>query len=914
MPGAWICYGSISQALNIYDSIHLNMRKQLRKLFQPQSVAIIGASDDPASIGYMVMKNLLAGSFKGKITPVNLRHREVQGQKSYYHIKDVPEAPELAVITTPAYAVMQVIRECGEAGVGALAILSAGFQETGEESRHRLERIKQLSREYGMRVIGPNCLGFISPHLGLNASFATRMASPGNIAFISQSGALGISTLDWAVEQNVGFSYFVSVGAMADVGYADLIDFFGTDHRTTCILLYMESLTEARRFMSAARAFARHKPIIVLKAGRSKEGREAALSHTGALAGNDAVFSAAFQRSGIIRVNTIAQLFNCAQSLAMQPRPAGNRLAILSNAGGPGVLATDYLSTHGGQLAPLTDKTFEQLNEVLPVNWSHSNPVNIMGDASAELYQKALQILLRDPNTDAVLVILTYQSMTDPEAVARAVVEVNKKSRKPLLATWMGERGVQGARDILESGRVPPYRYPESAVDVFLKMYAYNRTLELLYETPPEEPQQFHPDKDKAREIIDNIRQEGRLQMMEHEAKDLLACYKLPVTAYRFARTAEEAADCAKACGYPVAMKVASPGVYHKTDVGGVRLNLRTGKMVQQAFEEVVAQLKKEEPDAEVRGVIIEKMVNKPFELLIGGRKDPVLGPVIAFGKGGVEVEVYKDAHLGIPPLNMALAHRMIERTKIYPLLKGYRSRPGVHLEELAFTLCKFSYLLMDFPEIREVDINPFVMDEEGGMMLDAHIVLSPPGELQSRKAYQHLVIPPYPGRYQKTIRSKDGNEVLLRPIRPEDEPMEMAMVNRLSKESLYFRFFGYVPRMTHELMTRFTQIDYDREMAIVALIQREQEEEEMIGVVRIIADPWGEAAEYAILIADEWQGQGLGSQMTDYIIQIARDMELQRLYATVLASNKGMLTLFERKGFTIEREDFDTFRVDLEL
>jgi acetyltransferase len=890
------------------------MRKQLRKLFQPKSVAVIGASDNPESIGYMVMKNLLEGGFKGQITPVNLRHREVFGQKSYYYIGDVPEAPELAVIATPDYAVLQVIRECGEAGVGALAILSGGFQESGREARHRLQRVKEIAREYGMRLLGPNCLGFINPHLGLNASFATGMATPGNIAFISQSGALGISTLDWAVEQNVGFSYFVSVGAMADVGYADLIDFFGTDHRTTCILLYMESLTEARQFMSAARAFARYKPIIVLKAGRSQEGRQAALSHTGALAGNDEVFSAAFRRSGIIRVNTIAQLFNCAQSLAMQSAPAGNRLAILSNAGGPGVLATDYLMANGGQLAELTEQTYDKLNEILPINWSHSNPVNMLGTANADLYKQALLNLLKDANTDAVLVILTYQSMTEPEAVAKAVVEVNKKSRKPLFAAWMGERGVQEARDILERGKVPPYRYPESAVDTFLKMYAYHRNLQLLYETPPEEPQQFTYDKLRATNIIAAVRAEGRLQMMEHEAKDLLACYDLPVTHYQMAETAEEAAACAKSCGYPVAMKVASPTLYHKTDVGGVRLNLRNGNAVRKAFDEITNQVKAAAPNAAIEGVIIERMVSKPFELFIGGRKDEVLGPVIAFGRGGVEVEVYRDAQLGLPPLNMALAHRIIERTQIYPLLKGYRGLDGVDLELLAFTLCKFAYLLMDFPEIRELDVNPFVMDETEGVMLDAHVVLEPVQATKSNKAYQHLVLPPYPGRYKKVIKAKDGTPVRLRPIRPEDEPMELEMVNRLSKESLYFRFFGYVPRMTHELMTRFTQIDYDREMAIVALIDKSDEEEEMIGVVRIIADPWGEAAEYAILVADEWQGKGLGGQMTDYIIEIAKDMELQRLYASVLASNAGMLTLFERKGFTIEREDFDTFKVELTL
>ncbi len=889
------------------------MRQQLKKLFQPRSIAVIGASDKPASIGYAVIRNLMDGEFKGVITPVNIRRREVQGLKSYYHIGDVPEVPDLAIITAPSYAVLQVVRECGKAGVGGLAILSAGFNETDEEGLHRLEHIKTIARDYGMRVLGPNCMGFINPYLGLNASFSSRMARPGNIAFISQSGALGMSTLDWAMEQNVGFSYFVSVGAMADVGFADLIDFFGTDNHTSCILVYMETIKEARRFMSAARAFARYKPIIVLKAGRSREGRRAALSHTGALAGNDRVFSAVFRRSGIIRVATIAQLFNSAQSLAMQPRPKGNRLAILTNAGGPAILATDHLVAKGGALSQFTETTYEKLSERLPVNWSHANPVNVRGNASDEVYKTALEALLRDKNTDGVLVILTYQTNTDPNAIAEAVVKVNKRARKPILATWMGEQAVESGREILEEGKVPHYRYPESAVDVFTRIYEYTRNLELLYETPPEEPMEFKPDRKKARALIRQVQAEGRQQMMESESKALLSCYQLPVTNFQLAQNEAEAVAFAEQCGYPVAMKVASPDLYHKSDIGGVQLDLPDEAAVRAAYQTVTSNLKQYAPKAALHGVVVERMVNMPFELIIGARKDALLGPVIAFGKGGIAVEVYRDTQLGLPPMNMALARRMIERTKIYPLLQGYRNRAGVDLELLAFTLCKFAYLVMDFPEIQEIDINPFVMDQSEGLILDAHVVLDRNVSREKRKPYAHLVLPPYPGRYQHKIQAKNGQEVSLRPIRPEDEPMELEMVNRLSKESLYFRFFGFVPKMTHELMTRFTQIDYDREMAIIALIEQKGQEE-MIGVVRIIADPWGEAAEYAILIADEWQGLGLGSKMTDYIIEIGRDMGLQKIYATVLASNKGMLTLFERKGFTIEREDFETFHVELAL
>lgn len=889
------------------------MRKQLLKLFQPESIAVIGASDDERSVGYAVMKNLLEGGFKGKITAVNIKRRRVFSRKAYYHIKDLPGVPDLAIITTPAYAVLQVVRECGEAGVGGLAILSAGFNELDEEGKHRNERIRQIAREYGMRVLGPNSLGFINPHAGLNASFSHRIAKPGNIAFISQSGALGIATLDWAVEQSVGFSYFVAVGTMSDIGFADLMDFLGTDYRTSCMLIYMESIGEPRRFMSAARAFARYKPIIILKAGRSHEGLQLAFSHTGTLAGNDAAFSAAFSRSGIIRVATIAQLFNCAQSLAMQPSPTGKRLAILTNALGPSILATDYLMAHGGQLAQLSDKTFAKLNAALPVNWSHQNPVNVLGDAGGKVYADALLALLRDDNVDAVLVILTYLSMSDPDEVANAVAEVNKKADKTILATWMGEGAVQDAREILEQGKVPNYRYPESAIDVFLKMYEYHRNLELLYETPSEELSAFFPKKEKAADIIKKVLAEGRYQMLENEAKALLSCYDMPVTGHKLVDNMEDAVAFAKSVGYPVALKVASPDIYYKSEIGGVKLDLPNATAVRKAYKAIKTSFEAHAPEATFSGLIIEKMRSKKFELLIGMRKDPILGPIIAFGRGGIAVEVYQDMQLGLPPLNMALAKRLIEHTRIYPLLEGYRGQKGVDLDELAFLLCKFTYLVMDFPEIKELDINPLGIDDEGSIILDAHVILDKNFEPNAQKKASHLIIPPYPGRYQKWITAKNNKKVFLRPIRPEDEPRELAMVNKLSKESLYFRFFGYVPKLDHQFMIRFTQIDYDREMAIIALVE-EEGEEEMIGVVRIVADPWGEAAEYAIIIADQWQSQGLGSQMTDYIIEIARDMGLKSIYASALATNKGMLRLFDRKGFTLEQEDYETFKANLIL
>ncbi len=885
------------------------MSKRLKKIFQPKTIAVIGASDRKDSVGYSVMKNLLADGFEGEVIPVNLNHSKIQGKKSYPNVKDIPQDIDLAVIVTPSKAVPEVVEDCGQAGVGGLVIISAGFKEAGEEGKRMYDEIAHKARHYGMRVIGPNCLGFINPHLKINATFAARSARLGNIAFISQSGALCTSILDWANEQNVGFSNFVSIGSMIDVDFADLIDYFGTDQRTSCILIYMESLVDARKFMSAARAFARSKPIIILKAGRSAEGGQATLSHTGSMAGNDAVYDAAFQRAGIIRVDTIAQLFNCAQSLAMQPRPYGNRLAIVTNAGGPGVLATDSLMLNGGALAQLSEASMKNLNGFLPAHWSRNNPIDVLGDASAETYQKAVDVCLSDPNVDGVLAILTTQDVTDPTEAAKAVVEVAKKYRKPVLASWMGEEDVRKGRDVLEEGSIPHYRYPESAVDVFLKMYQYSRNLDMLYETPPAIPQQLNLKTDVARAIIHTIMDSGRRTLMENEAKELMKSYGIPVGSFKVVSSADQAVKFAHEIGYPVVLKIASPDIGHKTDVGGVKVNLANDTELRHAFEEIMKSAREKRPDAEIRGILVEKMATKGFELLIGAKKDPIYGPVIAFGKGGVAVEIYRDMKLGLPPLNRVLARRIMEATRIFPLLKGYRGMPGANLDELELLLVKFAYLVMDFPEIKEIDINPFSITDKGGMALDAHIVLEKE-KPASRKPYSHLVISPYPEKYSKAVLLQSGQVAYLRPIRPEDEPLEAQMLENISQQSLYFRFFGYVPQVTHDFLTRFTHIDYDREMAIIAEVE-EAGVRKMAAVVRIISDAWGESAEYAILVADPWQKQGLGSKMTDYIIEIAREMGIKRLYASVLAANKGMLALFEKKGFNIEREDFDTFHAE---
>ncbi len=889
------------------------MRRQLDKILRPQSLAIVGASGREGSVGFALLHNMKEAGFEGALYPVNPKRGEVQQIKAYKSVADIPTRVDLCVICTPAKTVPAIVEECGKAGVGGLIIISAGFAEAGAEGKRMFNQISETCRHYGMRVIGPNCLGLISPPMKVNASFAAKMARSGNLALISQSGALLTSILDWSVDQKVGFSNFVSIGSMMDIDFTDLIDYFGTDEHTSCILIYMESLKDAHRFMSAARAFSRNKPIIVLKAGRSEEGGKATMSHTGSLAGNDAVYDAAFRRAGTIRVDTIAQLFNIAQALAMQPRPLGNRLAIVTNAGGPGVLSTDFLIRRGGKLAELSEKSMKTLDGFLPPAWSHNNPIDVLGDAGADKYEKAVRVCLQDTGVDGVLVILTPQSMTYPVEIAQGVVKAAAGARKPVFAAWMGESDVQQGREVLETGRVPNYRYPESAVDAFVRMFHYNEDLKLLYEAPPAIPVDFEINREKALEIIERVYEENRSILLEAEAKDLMGCYGIPVSRNKVCGTPEEAIAFADSIGYPVVMKIASRDISHKTDAGGVILNVRNSEDVHRRYEEIISNVRSYKADARIDGILVEKMITGGHELLIGAIKDPIFGPVIVFGRGGVAVEVFKDTKMGLPPLNLALANRLIQNIQMYPLLEGYRGMPGADLEELALVLYKFSYLLVDFPQIKEVDINPFVADEHGGLVLDARVALDMDARENVRN-YKHLVITPYPGRqYSKTTSIKDAPSVFLRPIRPEDEPALENMLLDVSADSMYMRFFGYIPKVTHQWLTRFTHIDYDREIAIVAEVGQEGERE-MIGVVRLIEDAWRETAEYSILVADKWQGKGLGNQLTDYIIEIARQRGIRKIVASVLPANTNMIHMFENRGFKFDRSDMEIFDVELEL
>jgi len=880
-------------------------------------MAIVGTSSKEGSVGHSLFKNAISGGFKGQIYPVNPKGGEILQNKVYANMASLPETVDLAVIVVRAPLVPQIVQECGQAGVGGLIIISAGFKEAGEAGKQMVQDILATCRHYKMRLVGPNCLGVINPRLGLNTTFANHMALQGNIAFCSQSGALCSSILDWAKAQNVGFSHFCSIGSMVDIGFPELIDYYGMDPHTSSIVIYMESITDARRFMSAARAFARTKPIIILKAGKSEAGTQAAMSHTGSLAGNDAAFEAAFKRAGCIRVEKISQLFHCAQSLSMQPRPKGNRLAIVTNAGGPGVICTDYLTTRGGQLAKLPEQAIASMNESLPPYWSHSNPVDVLGDASPQQYRAALEACLASPNVDGALVILTVQTITDALGTAQEIVALGKKIRnKPILACFMGENDVREAWNALEIGNIPNYLFPEDAVDVFLHMWQYSRNLELLYETPPEAPTEFHPRRDSAWRIIRKALLEGRKYLLENEAKEMLSCYELPVGDVKVATSAKQAVGFATEVGYPVAMKIVSPDAMHKSDVpGGVQLDISNAAEAGRAYSQIIQSMKQQRPDGRIVGVLVEKMVKRRYELLIGAKKDPIFGPMIVFGEGGVAVEVIRDTANGLPPLTIALAKQIVQGTRIYNQLKGFRSIPGIDMNDLAFQLQKFAFIVMDFPEVSEIDINPYLVDETGGVIVDARIVLEDYHPRPRGNRYQHLVISPYPEKYSMHTRALNGRDVLLRPIRPEDEPMEAEMFTGLSDQSLYFRFLGFKPEVTHDFLSRLNQIDYDREMAIIAEVQEEGGKHKMAGVVRIISDAWGEIAEFAILVADSWQNQGLGSKMTDCILEVARDKGIRTICASVLCRNSSMINMLQHRGFTLKLdEDKTTVNAELDL
>jgi len=888
----------------------------LDKIFNPKSIAVIGASDEEGSVGYTLMKNLTELRYKGKVYPVNIYKPEILGFKAYQTVDQLPQTVDLAIIATPAKTVPEVVEQCGKAGIIGIIIISAGFKEVGPEGKALEDRILEIKKKYNLRIIGPNCLGIIRPSIHLNATFGTKMPKPGNVAFISQSGALCTAILDWAIYQNIGFSNFVSVGSMIDVDFGDLIDYFGTDPKTRSILMYIEGITNAREFMSAARHFARTKPIIVVKAGKFGESAKAAASHTGSLTGEDVTYDAAFKRAGIVRVEEIADLFNSAEVLGMQPLPRGPNLAIVTNAGGPGVMATDALIARGGKLAKLSQKTMETLNRILPHYWSRGNPIDILGDAKADRYKAVVEACLDDENLDGLLIIYTPQGVANPAEIAKSIVELrkNRGPYKTVLTSFMGHEEVEEANRIFNENNVPTYSTPEQGVKTYLHMYQYKRNLELLYETPEELPVDSVPPKRPLMVIMRNAARENREILTEMEAKQLLEYSDIPVVKTLVAKTANEAAILASQIGYPVVLKILSPQIVHKTDAGGVVLDINSEAELREAFDDVIQRAKEYNPEAEIQGVTVQPMIKKRgYEIILGAKTDPLFGPVILFGMGGVGVELFKDVAIGLPPLNQTLARRIMEETKVYQLLRGYRNVPPANLKLLEETMVRFSQMLVDFPQLEEVDINPLFIDEKEAFALDARVVIDKERVFAKLEPHEHLVISPYPKKYETLWKLRDGRTVLLRPIKPEDEPLWLEMFQNFSEQSIRYRFFNIIKYTPHEVRVRYCNIDYDREIAIVAELT-EDGRRKILGVVRVPIEPDKKTGEIAVIVADPWQGLGLGSKMVDHMIEICKDKKLETIYGIMLPDNSGAISLMKKMGFTIEYLDHDTVKGTLNL
>jgi len=878
----------------------------LELFFKPRKVAVIGATDTQGSVGGALFWNLVRSPFDGVVFPVNPNRPSVLGTKCYRSIGDVPAKVDLAVVATPAATVPGVIGECAAAGVAAAIIISAGFRETGSTGMALEQEVLNESRRNRMRIIGPNCLGLMNPLNGLNATFANAMARPGNVGFISQSGALCTAILDWSIREMVGFSAFVSVGSMLDVGWGDLIQYLGDDPNTHSIIVYMESVGDARSFLSAAREVALTKPIIVIKAGRSEAAAKAAASHTGALTGSDEVLDAAFRRCGVLRVNRIADLFYLSEALGKQPRPKGPRLTIVTNAGGPGVLATDALLSQGGQLAELSRETIEQLNRVLPPYWSHHNPIDILGDAGPEHYAKAVDLAAKDPNTDGLLVILAPQRMTDPTVIAEELNRCAKLEGKPVLASWMGGASVAAGESILNHIGVPTYPYPDSAAQVFHAMWRYNDNLRALYETPATVDSGVEAaGREQAARILQNARARGRTLLTEAESKNLLAAYGIPTVQTSIATSENSAAAEANRIGYPVVVKLHSETITHKTDVGGVQLNLADEASVRKAYRSIKAAVRSKD----FLGVTVQPMVQfgrdggEGYELILGSSIDAQFGPVLLFGSGGLLVEVFKGRALGLPPLNTTLARRVMERTKIFTALTGVRGRKSVDVAALERLLVRFSYLVAEQRWIREIDINPLLASPERLIALDARVVLHPPD--MREEDLPRLAIRPYPVQYLTPWRFDDGTEVLIRPIRPEDEPLMVRFHGTVSERSVYLRYFHMInldSRVAHERLTRICFIDYDREMALVVERRNpETSEREILAVGRLTKARQTNEAEFAVLIGDEFQGHGLGTELVRHLLEIARAEKLNRVTADILPENDPMMRICRQLGFRLQ-------------
>ena len=878
----------------------------LTPLFEPKSVGVIGASERETAIGGVLIRNMLDAGFKGKIFAINPKHDKVHGVKCYKSVEDVPLRLDMVVIATAAQKVPAIIDSCGRAGVKAAIVLSAGFSETGPRGAALERSLMDTARRHKIRLLGPNCLGIMRPDLGLNATFAHGRALPGSIGLISQSGALCTAILDWARPNNVGFSAVVSLGSSRDVDFGEALEFMISDPRTESIFLYVEGLRDARRFMSALRGAARVKPVLLIKVGRHPEASKAVLSHTGAQVGDDAVFDAAIRRAGVIRLYSLGQLFAAANALFSHFRPRGNRLAIITNGGGPGLMAADRALDLGIPLAQLSDTTMAKLNACLPATWSHGNPIDVLGDADVDRYRSAIKAVLEGPNVDGVLVMLTPQAMTRATDVAKALIEEERSADKPVVTCFMGEEQVGEARKLFEAAGIPTFRTPEPAVELFSHISAYYRNQKLLAQTPASLSQSNPPSIESARLVIETALNERRKVLNEMESKAILAAFRIPIAQTVVARSATEAMVLAEEIGLPVVMKIDSLDITHKSDVGGVRLNLTSLAAVRTAYQEILEGVRRTHPNASINGIAIEPMVIKRNgrELMVGVRRDPVFGPIITFGEGGTRVEVQKDRAIALPPLNSYLARDLIRSTRVSAYLDEFRNMPPINMEALEMVLLRVSEMVCELPWLKELDINPLIVDEDGAVAVDARIVADNVSPTADR--YDHMSIHPYPQHLTTHWTLPDGTDVTIRAIKPEDADLEVNFVRKLSAETKYFRFMNTMRELPPAMVVRLTQIDYDREMAFVATVANEGQETE-IGVCRYAVNPDGESCEFAVVVADDWQHRGLARQLMGVLIETARNRGLVYMNGVFLANNERMLRFVQSLGFVLSSDPDDS-------
>lgn len=886
----------------------------IKKLFNPETIALVGATEEERTVGRTILENLLRPKNR-KIFAVNPKWKTILGIESYPTLLDVSQKIDLAIIATPPPTVPKIVEECGKAEVEGIIIISSGFKEMGEEGKRLEKQIVDLRKRYSMRIIGPESLGIIRPNIDLNASILAVTPEQGNIAFVSQGGALGAAILDWAIDARIGFGTFSSLGSMIDIDFGDLIDFLGNDPHTRSIMLYMENVVNAKKFMSAARGFAHNKLIVVVKPGRFYENAKPALSHTGALIGCDQIYEAAFKRAGIVRIREIGDLFNMVRVLHSKHLPKGPRLAILTNVGWVGVMATDALNELGGKPSILSDQTIASLQSFLPPYWKKGNPIDILWNADVERYVKTLNLCLEAPEVDGVLIIYTPQNVAKSDELAEAVVQIAQRSWKPIITAWLGGKAVQKGRDILFENNIPTYETPEDAVKTYLYMYQYERNLESLYETPAELPIEQAPPKNNLKALIRRAVKEGRTILNEEESKRFLVNYGIPTIHARMTFNVEGALSIAKFVGYPVVLKIVSPDITYKSDVGGVVMGVGSEERLTIEYDKLMKRVRENAPHAVLQGITVQKMVEKiDYEIILGAKKDMDFGSVILFGMGGIGVQVLRDFAIALSPLNQTLARRLMEETEVHKMLQGYRGRKPADLRQLEQIIVSFSNLIIDFPEIAEMDINPLAISEGKTYALDARIIIDKNFvEDQTPSQYPHLVITPYPTRYVTQWRLPDGAEVTLRPIKPEDEPLGYELLTSLSPQTFRERFFQSTMKITHEMLIRFCNIDYDREVALVAEV-REGAKRRFIGIGTLEIDPDFGNGEFSVVVHDDYHGKGLGYKLIDTLIGIAQEKGLEKFFGLVLTNNKKMLYLCKKLGFTVEHLPEGLSKVELHL